>query len=88
LFELHCALGGVFCVEQVNDEFKSSELNNKVITNYMNFVGDANSVHVSDKTIHGRSIRVENVLTQSNYRQPLKELMISVAANTSAMKNG
>lgn len=88
LFELHAALGGIFCVKNVNGEFVSSELNNKVIANYMSFVGDAHLVHITDKNIDGTNNTIANNLTQDNYRQPLKELMISVAANTSAVKNG
>ena len=76
LYELHTALGGIFCESMTQDNgLQYSEASVKAVVNYMNNVaiatGDAKSP-----------------LTQDYYRQPLKEYLISYAANDSSIKNG
>jgi hypothetical protein len=63
LFEFHSALGGIFCVEQVNGEFVSSEANNKAIAYYMSFIGDSHLTHIVDKNISGTNNAIVNNLT-------------------------
>lgn len=74
LFELHAALGGVYCVDSNG---KSSEFNNKVVVNFMNNIG-------SKREGVGKNV----IVNQANYYQPLKEYHIGYALNNSAVKNG
>lgn len=76
LFELHSALGGIFS-ESLNEDHKLvySEASNHAVVNYMNNI----SIKVGSDT---------SDLSQNTYYQPLKEMMISYAANNSAVKNG
>lgn len=73
LFELHDALGGVYCV---NSEGEYSEFNNEVVVNYMNNVGAIKADAES------------KILNQENYSQPLKKYHIGYALNNTAVKNG
>jgi len=88
LFELHSALGGVFCVEQKNKEFIPSEFNNQCIARYMNLVGSTadGRKHLSNKKNINNG-RYEDILTQEEYSQPLKYLMISMAGNVTSDKS-
>lgn len=76
LFELHSALGGIFS-ESLNEDHKLvySEASNYAVVNYMNNISTKIGKDSSD-------------LSQNTYYQPLKEMMISYAANNSAVKNG
>lgn len=74
LFELHTALGGIYCVDSTG---KSSEFNNKVVVNYMNNIG-ARKEGVSRGAL----------VNQDNYYQPLKQYHIGYALNNTAVKNG
>ena len=76
LFELHSALGGIFS-ESLNEDHKLvySEASNHAVVNYMNNISTKVGTNTSD-------------LSQNTYYQPLKEMMISYAANNSAVKNG
>jgi hypothetical protein len=76
LFELHSALGGIFS-ESLNEDHKLvySEASNHAVVNYMNNISTKVGSDTSD-------------LSQNTYYQPLKEMMISYAANNSAVKNG
>lgn len=86
LFELHAAMGGVFSLERKGDKFVSSERSNEVVVNFMNIVGGR--TQISSKSGNGSQFKVVDTLTQDDYYQPLKEMMIGMAANTTAVKNG
>lgn len=73
LFELHDALGGVYCVDSKG---QSSEFNNEVVVNFMNNVG------------HIKADAESKILNQENYEQPLKKYHIGYALNNTAVKNG
>ena len=73
LFELHDALGGVYCVDSKG---QSSEFNNEVVVNFMNNVGQIKANAES------------KILNQENYEQPLKKYHIGYALNNTAVKNG
>lgn len=73
LFELHDALGGVYCVDSKGNY---SEFNNEVVVNFMNNVG----FRKPDKE--------SKILNQENYEQPLKKYHIGYALNNTAVKNG
>lgn len=77
LFELHTALGGVYS-ESVDDEgnLQFSEASNYAVAQFINNV--ATLKEGADP----------NNLTQDSYYQPLKQAMIDVLANNSAVKNG
>lgn len=73
LFELHDALGGVYCVDSKGNY---SEFNNEVVVNFMNNVGF-------------RKPNAESkILNQENYEQPLKKYHIGYALNNTSVKNG
>lgn len=76
LYELHKTLGGIYS-ESLNDDgdLKYSEASNYAVVNYVNNVSTRVTNDTSD-------------LSQNTYYQPLKEMMISYAANNSAVKNG
>lgn len=74
LFELHSALGGVYCVDKNG---KGSEYNNEVVVNFMNNVG-----WVKDPSKRNQFIN------QATYEQPLKKYQIGYILNASAVKNG
>ena len=73
LFELHDALGGVYCVDSKGNY---SEFNNEVVVNYMNNIGSLKENATS------------KILNQENYHQPLKNYHIGYALNNTAVKNG
>lgn len=75
LFELHTALGGIYS-ESLNtdNELQYSEASNIAVTNFVNSV--AYKKNQSD------------IIDQNSYYQPLKEMMVDVVANNSAVKNG
>ena len=73
LFELHDALGGVYCVDSKG---QSSEFNNEVVVNFMNNVG------------YIKADAESKILNQENYEQPLKKYHIGYALNNTAVKNG
>ena len=79
LYELHKALGGIFSESIVEEEgtkkLQYSEASNYAVVNYMNNVSTRITNDTSD-------------FSQRTYYQPLKEMMISYAANNSAVKNG
>ena len=81
LFELFNALGGIYSEELIQDENGKSSLQYTDISSYMivNFMNN-----VSIRSENGNT----NDLSQNTYYQPLKEMMISYAANSSAVKNG
>lgn len=74
LFELHSALGGIYCVDNAGN---GSELNNEVVVNFMNNVG-----WIKDPSKKGQFIN------QETYEQPLKKYQIGYVLNNSAVKNG
>lgn len=73
LFELHDALGGVYCVDSKGEY---SEFNNEVVVNFMNNVG------------HIKANAESKILNQENYEQPLKKYHIGYALNNTSVKNG
>lgn len=75
LFELHTALGSVYCVDQ---DGVGSEFNNEVVVNFMCNVGE-----VAD----GRTGK-NQYISQETYNQPLKKYQIGYLLNNSAVKNG
>ena len=77
LFELHSALGGIYCESLVDKSLIYSEDNFKYLANYANVVSGQDK-HLSDETL----------LIQKNYYQPLKEMYIAYATNKTAMKHG
>lgn len=74
LFELHTALGGIYCVDSQGN---SSEFNNKVVVNFMNNIGTRRE-----------GVPKNAIVNQANYYQPLKEYHIGYALNNTAVKNG
>lgn len=74
LFELHSALGGIYCVDSTG---KGSEFNNKVVVNYMNNIGTRKE-----------GVSRGALVNQDNYYQPLKQYHIGYALNNTAVKNG
>lgn len=77
LFELHTALGGIYS-ESVDSEgnLQFSEASNYAVAQFINNVATLKEGADPDN------------LTQDSYYQPLKEAMIDVLANNSAVKNG
>lgn len=76
LYELHSALGGIWCESLTNNGLQYSEASVNAVVNFMN------SVTVLKPGAD------PNIETQSSYRQPLKEYVISYVANNSSIKNG
>lgn len=74
LFELHAALGGIYCVDSRGN---GSEFNNEVVVNFMNNVG-----WLKDPSRKGQFVN------QETYVQPLKQFHIGYVLNSSAVKNG
>ncbi len=90
LFELHCALGGIMCVEyneQLN-KFVPSENNIKYVVNYMNIVSSGPQLTDNNAKLSNGVFKNDFMVDQDSYYQPLKEMMISCCTNSSAMKNG
>lgn len=77
LFELHTALGGIYS-ESVDEEgnLQYSEASNYAVAQFINNVATLKEGADPDN------------LTQDSYYQPLKQAMIDVLANNSAVKNG
>ena len=77
LFELHTAFGGIYSAS-LDEEgiLQYSEASNFVVAKYINNVAEI------------KPGADPNDLTQDSYYQPLKEAMIDVLANNSAVKNG
>lgn len=74
LFELHAALGGIYCIDSKGS---GSEFNNEVVVNFMNNVG-----WLKDPSQKGQFVN------QKTYVQPLKQYQIGYVLNSSAVKNG
>ena len=74
LFELHSALGGIYCI---NADGTTSEFNNKVVVNFMNNIGTRKE-----------GVPKNAIVNQDNYYQPLKEYHIGYLLNNTAVKNG
>lgn len=79
LYELHTAMGGIYS-ESLNSEgfLQYSEASNTVVANFVNAVAYKRDPEQSNKVS----------IDQTNYYQPLKEMMIDILANNSAVKNG
>lgn len=79
LYELHTAMGGIYS-ESLNSEgfLQYSEASNTVVANFVNAVAYKRNPDQSNKVS----------IDQTNYYQPLKEMMIDIVANNSAVKNG
>lgn len=76
LFELYNALGGIYAKELgEKGSLVYSEIASEAVVNFMNIV--SYKENNAGKDFH-----------QDNFYQPLKDFMISYAANTSAVKNG
>ena len=80
LFELYNALGGMYSESLVEDEngiksLKETDSSSYAVVGFMNNV----SMRVTNDT---------SDLSQRTYYQPLKDMMIAYAANSSAVKNG
>lgn len=77
LFELHTVFGGIYSAS-LDEEgiLQYSEASNFVVAKYINNVAEI------------KPGADPNDLTQDSYYQPLKEAMIDVLANNSAVKNG
>lgn len=74
LFELHTALGSIYCVDSKGN---GSEFNNKVVVNFMNNIGSRKE-----------GVERNAYINQTNYDQPLKKYHIGYALNDTAVKNG
>lgn len=80
LFELYQSMGGIYAGEFLVDsqgnrkQFTYNDVASEIVVNFMNNVKS----------------RIGDVMPydSDNYYQPLKEMMISYAANTTAVKNG
>ena len=80
LFELYQSMGGIYAGEFLVDhtgtkkKFTYNDIASEVVVSFMNNV----------------TSRIGNIMPydSDNYYQPLKEMMISYAANTTAVKNG
>lgn len=79
LYELHTAMGGIYS-ESLNSEglLQYSEASNIAVANFVNSVAYKRNPNQSNKA----------TIDQSNYYQPLKEMLIDIVANNSAVKNG
>lgn len=79
LYELHTAMGGIYS-ESLNSEglLQYSEVSNIAVANFVNAVAYKRDPNQSSKA----------TIDQSNYYQPLKEMLIDIVANNSAVKNG
>lgn len=79
LYELHTAMGGIYS-ESLNSEglLQYSEASNIAVANFVNAVAYKRDPNQSNKV----------TIDQSNYYQPLKEMLIDILANNSAVKNG
>lgn len=85
LYELWSALGGCYTVEVQDGRFVGNEMSNQVMAGYVNMIAIPKYTTTS--------LSEENMLhrqnqTQMFYYQPLKDMFIGYAANTSAVKNG
>lgn len=79
LYELHAALGGIYSESKnSNGELQYSEASNIAVSNFMNAVAYKRDPDQSNKV----------PIDQEHYYQPLKEILIDVVANNSAVKNG
>ena len=79
LFELHTALGGIYSESRnSNGILQYSESSNIAVANFVNKVAYKRSPDQSSKA----------TVDQQNYYQPLKEMLIDIVANNSAVKNG
>ena len=76
LYELHKALGGIWCESLTNNGLQYSEASVNAVVNFMNNV-----------TILKEGAD-RDIKTQSSYYQPLKHFLISYAGNNSSVKNG
>ncbi len=77
LFELYTALGGIYSESiDSNGNLQYSEASNYAVAQFINNVATL------------REGADPEVLTQDSYYQPLKQAMIDVLANNSAVKNG
>lgn len=77
LYELHTSLGGIYSCSLNKEGFlQFSEASNYAVVQYMNHV-----------TILKEGKPKEDQ-TQNSYRQPLKEVLINMIANKTAVKNG
>lgn len=74
LYELHTALGGIWSEQWNGDSFVYSEGSNTAVVNFINNVTIAKG--------KGNDPNIEN------FDQPLKQAMIHMVANESAVKNG
>ena len=79
LYELHTAMGGIYSESLNSNGFlQYSEASNIVVSNFVNAVAYKRDPNQSNKI----------TVDQSNYYQPLKEMLIDILANNSAVKNG
>lgn len=79
LFELHTALGGIYSESRnSNGMLQYSESSNIAVANFVNKVAYKRNPDQSNKA----------TVDQQNYYQPLKEMLIDIVANDSAVKNG
>ena len=76
LYQLHTALGGIWCESLTNNGLQYSEASVNAVVNFMNNVTILKEG--ADRTIK----------TQSSYYQPLKHFIISYVGNNSSVKNG
>lgn len=76
LFELHTALGGIYSESKKNGTLQYSESSNYAVARFINKVATL------------KEDGDANDLTQKSYYQPLKQAMIDMVANQTAVKNG
>lgn len=74
LYELHTALGGIWSEQWNGNSFVYSEGSNMAVVNFINNVAVAKGI--------------SNTPSIENFDQPLKQAMIHMIANESAVKNG
>lgn len=90
LFELHKVLGGINSVSLINEEFSYGEDSNYAVVAFMNGVTYQNQNYFNKKQeiLEGKATNRELIINQTYYDQPLKQSLINVVINQSAIKNG
>lgn len=80
VFKLHSVLGGIYSEEKSDKGLQYTEASNYALANYMNNV----TVRTNEEIKNGEYL----VKSQKYFRQPLKEVIIHYAANSTSVKTG
>lgn len=77
LYELHTVLGGIYSESLQGNKLEYSEASNYAVARFCNYVA-----------LKKEGTDANSPVDQDHYYQPLKEMMIDVVVNQSAIKNG